>query len=67
MVVLIEPTDKAERVPYSEMLDASPTRRYVNETLQLASCGERNIENTVILDIRAFRSNSIRTSQGLDD
>ncbi|KAJ6114827.1 hypothetical protein N7486_000605 [Penicillium sp. IBT 16267x] len=67
VVVLIEPTDKAEQVPYTEMLAASPTLLYVNETLQFASSGQRNIENTIILDVRAFRSNSIRTSQSLDD
>lgn len=67
VVVLIEPTDKAEQVPYLEMLAASPTLPYVNETLQFASGNERNIDNTIILDVRAFRSNSIRTSQSLDD
>ncbi|KAJ5665520.1 uncharacterized protein N7477_007968 [Penicillium maclennaniae] len=67
VVVLIEPTDKAEQVSYTEMLAASPTLLYVNETLQLASGGQRDMENTIILNIRAFRSNSFRSSQSLDD
>lgn len=61
-VVLIEPTNKAKRVPYIEMLATSLTLLYVNETLQFASGSERNIENTIILDVWAFWSNSIRTS-----
>lgn len=67
VVVLIEPTDKAEQVPFSDMLAASPTLLAMDETLKLASSGERNIENTIILDVRAFRSNSIRISQSLED
>ncbi|KAJ6125024.1 hypothetical protein N7471_012341 [Penicillium samsonianum] len=67
VVVLIEPTNKAEEVHYDEMLAASETLLCVNETLQFASGGQRNIENTIILDIRAFRSDSIRTSQISND
>ncbi|KAJ5661906.1 uncharacterized protein N7477_009522 [Penicillium maclennaniae] len=67
VVVLIEPTDKAEEEPYQEMLAASKTLLCINETLQFPSGGERDIENTIILDVRAFRSNFIRTSQGLED
>lgn len=67
VVVLIEPTDKAEQVPFSDMLAASPTLRAVDETLKFASGGERTIENTIILDVRAFRSNSIRISQSPED
>lgn len=67
VVVLIEPTDKAEEVPYEEILAASKTLLCINETLQFASFGERDIENTIILDVRAFRSDFIRTSQDLED
>lgn len=67
VVVLIEPTDKAEEVPYEEMLAASETLLCVDETLQFASGSQRNIENTIILDVRAFRSDFIRTSQSLKD
>ncbi|KAJ5806674.1 uncharacterized protein N7503_004276 [Penicillium pulvis] len=67
VVVLIEPTDKAAEVPYTEMLAASPTLLYVNETLQFASGDQRDIDNTIVLDVRAFRSNSVRTNQSLND
>lgn len=67
VVVLIEPTDTAEDLCYEDMVAAPGALRCVNDTLQFASGGQRNIENTIILDIRSFRSDHIRTNQNSDD
>ncbi|KAL3460009.1 hypothetical protein BJX64DRAFT_290659 [Aspergillus heterothallicus] len=62
-VVLLEPSDKAESHYFEEMVKASRALRTVDETLCHASTGHRDIENTIILDIRAFRSDLIRKEQ----
>lgn len=60
IVVLLEPTDKAETYCYDVMKAASPTLRLVDETLEMAFAGQRNVENTIILDRRPFRSAKIQ-------
>ncbi|KAL2005226.1 hypothetical protein VTN00DRAFT_2436 [Thermoascus crustaceus] len=52
VVLLLEPSDKAEDVSYDEMVDASPTLRHVDGSLRLAFDGQRSLENAVVLDMR---------------
>ncbi|KAJ5304081.1 uncharacterized protein N7443_003741 [Penicillium atrosanguineum] len=49
------------------MLDASDTLNDFDETLKFASDWQRNIENTIVLDIRALRSAAIRSGQNDED
>jgi hypothetical protein len=62
-VILLEPSDKADSVFFEEMLESSPALKAVDESLRHAFAGMRDIRNTIILDIRAFRSNRIRQTQ----
>ena len=62
VVVLLEPTDKAEDVPYDEMFQQSTALQYVDASLDLAFSGQRCVGNTIILDIRPYRSNRRRTN-----
>ncbi|XP_014550218.1 hypothetical protein COCVIDRAFT_116074 [Bipolaris victoriae FI3] len=64
IVVLLEPTDKAETHCYDAMKASSPALQLVDETLTMAFAGQRNVENTIILDRRPFRSAEI---QGCED
>ncbi|KAF2747722.1 hypothetical protein M011DRAFT_458162 [Sporormia fimetaria CBS 119925] len=68
VVVLREPTDDADRVCYlgHPMKDSCRTLGLLDETLELAFAGQRNVENTIILDRRLFRSNIIRASEDLE-
>lgn len=66
VVVLTEPCDRAEHVPYQEMFDNTPTLRRVDEALRFAFHGHRSVENTIILDVQPFRSAEIRKSEGGD-
>ncbi|KAL1964097.1 hypothetical protein VTN77DRAFT_7515 [Rasamsonia byssochlamydoides] len=63
VVVLLEPSDKAELVPYDEMLASSVALQFMDVSLHHASRGRRNIHNTIVLDIRPFRSARIRSQQ----
>ena len=65
-MVLLEPTDKAEDVPYDEMFQQSTALQYVDASLDLAFSGQRCVGNTIILDIRPYRSNRIRKQQEED-
>ncbi|KAJ5134636.1 hypothetical protein N7526_006001 [Penicillium atrosanguineum] len=49
------------------MLDASDTLNDFDETLKFASDWQRNIENIIVLDIRALRSAAIRSGQNDED
>ena len=60
LVVLLEPSDKAEHVPYDSMFAQSTALQCLDESLRLAFRGQRCVENTMILDIRPFRSKKIR-------
>ncbi|KAL4811599.1 hypothetical protein BDW67DRAFT_179444 [Aspergillus spinulosporus] len=62
-VVLLEPSDKADAYCFDDMLNASMALKAVDSSLCHAFDGQRNIQNTIILDIRAFRSDSIRRTQ----
>lgn len=64
VVVLLEPSDLAEKVPYDEMMKHSTALQRVDETLNLAFQGNRKVDNTIILDRRPFRSNEIQWEQG---
>jgi hypothetical protein len=64
IVVLLEPSNKAENECYSAMKASSRALQSVDETLAVAFAGERNVENTIILDRRPFRSAEI---QGCED
>lgn len=60
VMVLLEPSDSAERVPYNEILKRSDTLQTLENFLLWSSNGDRNLENTCVLDVRPFRSNKIR-------
>ncbi|PKX96269.1 uncharacterized protein P174DRAFT_75363 [Aspergillus novofumigatus IBT 16806] len=62
-VVLLEPSDKADTHCFDDMLNASTALRAVDSSLCHTFDGQRSIQNTIILDIRAFRSDSIRRTQ----
>ncbi|KAJ6282168.1 hypothetical protein J3E71DRAFT_341371 [Bipolaris maydis] len=64
IVILLEPTDKAETYRYDAMKASSTALQLVDETLTMAFAGQRNVENTIILDRRPFRSAEI---QGCED
>lgn len=51
VVVLLEPSDKAEDVPYEEMFQASTALKHLDDALFLAFNGRRRVENTIVLDI----------------
>jgi hypothetical protein len=63
VVVLMAPSNSAEWVSYDEMKSRSPSLRLVDETLQLAFEGQRDLENTIILHRWPFRSDEIRGSE----
>ncbi|KAF2727139.1 hypothetical protein EJ04DRAFT_451938, partial [Polyplosphaeria fusca] len=60
VVVLLEPSDKAERVEYHEMKASSTALQLVDETLTVAFAGQRDVDDTIILDRRPFRSAEIQ-------
>lgn len=66
-VVLLEPSDKADTHCFDDMLNASMALKAVDSSIRHAFNGHRSIQNTIILDIRAFRSDSIRRTQGASD
>lgn len=57
-ILLLEPSDPAERVPYDQMVDESPTLQNANNILRWSSDGDRNLVNTSVLDVR--RGKNIR-------
>lgn len=63
VVILLEPSDKAEDVSYDEMFHASTALKDPNGSLLLAFYGQCSVENTIVLDIRPFRSKRIRMRQ----
>jgi hypothetical protein len=63
VVVLLEPSDKAERVQYDEMMAFSKALKLVDETLALAFEGQRGVNNTIIIDRRPFRSAEIQNDE----
>jgi hypothetical protein len=63
VVVLLEPSDKAERVQYDVMKASSTALKLVDETLALAFAGQRGVDNTIILDRRPFRSAEIQNRE----
>ncbi|KAI4167672.1 MAG: hypothetical protein LQ343_007026 [Gyalolechia ehrenbergii] len=63
VVVLQEPSDIAEDVPYHKMFQSSTALQFVDASLRLAFKGQRCVENTIILDIRPYRSNRVRMQQ----
>ncbi|KAL2843167.1 hypothetical protein BJY01DRAFT_248751 [Aspergillus pseudoustus] len=52
-VVLLEPSDRANTVSFDVMFNASTALKAVDLSLRHASRGHRDINNTIILDIRA--------------
>lgn len=66
VVVLTEPCNIAEHVPYEKMFNNTPTLRRVDEALRFAFHGHRSVENTIILDVQPFRSAWIRESEEED-
>lgn len=66
VVVLLEPSDKAEDAPYDEMFSQSTALQRVDESLRLAFKGQRCVENTIILDVRPYRSDRIRKRQKVE-
>jgi len=63
IVILLEPTDNAEDVPFDEMYRKSPTLQCVDRALRIAFRGLRSLETTVVLDIRPFRSARARATE----
>ncbi|KAL4937321.1 hypothetical protein BDV06DRAFT_227045 [Aspergillus oleicola] len=59
-VVLLEPSDKADSHCFDAMFEASSALKAVDLSLRHAFAGQRDIRNTIVLDIRAFRSDLIR-------
>lgn len=66
-VVLLEPSNKADTHCFDNMLNASMALKAVDSSIHHAFNGHRSIQNTIILDIRAFQSNSIHQTQGASD
>jgi hypothetical protein len=66
-VVLLEPSDKADTHCFDDMLNASMALKAVDSSLRHTLDGQRSIQNTIILDSRAFRSDSIRRTQRASD
>ncbi|KAL4913719.1 hypothetical protein BDW62DRAFT_214004 [Aspergillus aurantiobrunneus] len=66
-VILLEPSDKADTHCFDEVFDASTALKTVDTSYGMHLWGQRNIQNTIILDIRAFRSDAIRQRQGASD
>lgn len=64
IVVLLEPTDKAEDVGYIPMFNASNTLRFLDMSLRHAFDWKRCVDNTIVLDIRSFRSDRIKKDRG---
>ncbi|KAH2751465.1 hypothetical protein KXV66_004218 [Aspergillus fumigatus] len=62
-VVLLEPSDKADTHCFDEMLNTSMALKAVDSSLRHTFNGQRSIQDTIILDIRAFQSDSIRQTQ----
>ncbi|KAJ0414576.1 hypothetical protein BJY00DRAFT_294776 [Aspergillus carlsbadensis] len=62
-VILIEPSDKADTHCFDEMFASSTALKAVDVSLRHAFAGQRDIHNTIILDIRAFRSDAIRQKE----
>lgn len=60
VVVLMEPSDRAEWVEYDGMKASSKALQLIDETLKLAFAGQRRIDNTIILDRWPFRSAEIQ-------
>ncbi|KAK7883399.1 hypothetical protein LTR67_011270 [Exophiala xenobiotica] len=56
IVVLTEPTNTADIMPFEQMATASRTLCSLDIALRWASQGRRNIQNTIILDGRILRS-----------
>ncbi|KAL6240414.1 hypothetical protein RBB50_012696 [Rhinocladiella similis] len=56
IVILTEPTDKADTLPFEPMVAGSRTLRSLDRALQWASKGQRSVQNTIILDGRLLRS-----------
>ena len=59
IVVLLEPSDKAEKDCYSAMKASSRALQLVDEVLVISFAGQRNVKNTIILDRRPFRTAEI--------
>ncbi|KAF2181275.1 hypothetical protein K469DRAFT_261621 [Zopfia rhizophila CBS 207.26] len=67
VVVLLEPSDKAEWDKYDEMIASSKALQLVDETLKLAFAGQRGVDNTIILDRRPFRSAEIQNNENKEE
>ncbi|KIW40880.1 uncharacterized protein PV06_06493 [Exophiala oligosperma] len=60
IVILTEPTDKADTLPFEPMMEGSRTIRSLDRALQWASKGQRSVQNTIILDGRLLRSRAFQ-------
>lgn len=60
VVVLQEPNDIVEDVSYYKMFQSSTALRFLDASLRLVFKGQRCVKNTIILDIRPYRSNRVR-------
>jgi hypothetical protein len=67
VVVLLEPSDKAERDQYDVMKASSKALELVDGTMALAFAGQRGVDNTIILDRRPFRSAEIQKNEGREE
>lgn len=61
VVILLEPSNKAEREDYHVMKTASTALQAVDETLAVAFAGQRDVDNTIFLDRRSFRSAEVQS------
>ncbi|KAK5721510.1 hypothetical protein LTR15_006099 [Elasticomyces elasticus] len=66
VVLLLEPTDIHSKLDPFEVFEASPALQSVDEALRFSTGGRRNWLDTCILDIRPFRSASIRQKGSVD-
>jgi hypothetical protein len=67
VVVLMEPSDRAECVEYDGMESSSKALQLVDETLRLAFLGRRAVDNTIILDRWPFRSAEIQKQEAEEE
>ncbi|KAK8096340.1 uncharacterized protein PG998_014208 [Apiospora kogelbergensis] len=69
VVILLEPSDKEDEMFYEDIIasrgDSYPVAlELLDQTLRFTFQGQRHIDNTIVIDVRPFRSNKIRQSEG---
>ncbi|KAH8747727.1 hypothetical protein F5883DRAFT_242069 [Diaporthe sp. PMI_573] len=71
VVFLLEPSDKEQDVLYHQDISGNNNYcdaiRLLDQSLRFAFEGQRNIKNTIVLDVRPLRSDKIRSTEQQED